>query len=30
VKANAAASDWMPSRAELAELDRLVPPPEAD
>ena len=30
VKANAAASDWIPSRAELAEVDRLVPPPEAD
>ena len=29
VKANAAAADWIPSRAELAELDQLVPPPGA-
>jgi aryl-alcohol dehydrogenase-like predicted oxidoreductase len=29
VKANAAASDWMPSAAELAELDQIVPPPAA-
>jgi aryl-alcohol dehydrogenase-like predicted oxidoreductase len=30
VKANAAAADWIPSAAELAELDRLVPPPGAE
>jgi aryl-alcohol dehydrogenase-like predicted oxidoreductase len=30
VKANAAAADWIPPAAELAELDRLVPPPAAD
>jgi aryl-alcohol dehydrogenase-like predicted oxidoreductase len=30
VKANAAAADWIPSPAELAELDQLVPPPGAD
>jgi aryl-alcohol dehydrogenase-like predicted oxidoreductase len=30
VKANAAAADWIPSATELAELDRLVPPPGAD
>jgi aryl-alcohol dehydrogenase-like predicted oxidoreductase len=30
VKANAAAADWLPSAAELAELDQLVPPPQAD
>jgi len=29
VKANAAASDWIPSAAELAELDQIVPPPAA-
>src|SRR5215813_10974176 len=29
VKANAAAADWVPSSAELAELDQLVPPPGA-
>jgi len=27
VKANAAAADWIPSAAELAELDAIVPPP---
>ena len=27
VKANAAASDWLPSAADLAELDQIVPPP---
>jgi aryl-alcohol dehydrogenase-like predicted oxidoreductase len=27
VKANAAASEWIPSPAELAEIDRIVPPP---
>jgi aryl-alcohol dehydrogenase-like predicted oxidoreductase len=27
VKANAAASEWTPSPAELAEIDRIVPPP---
>jgi aryl-alcohol dehydrogenase-like predicted oxidoreductase len=27
VKANAAASEWTPSAAELAEIDRIVPPP---
>ena len=26
VKANAAAADWIPSAADLAELDRIVPP----
>src|SRR6516164_2736887 len=30
VKANAAAADWIPSPAELAELDHIVPPPAAD
>ena len=30
VKANAAAADWIPSPAELAELDQLVPPPRAE
>ena len=30
VKANAAAADWIPSAAELAELDQLVPPPGAE
>jgi aryl-alcohol dehydrogenase-like predicted oxidoreductase len=30
VKANAAAADWVPSSAELAELDQLVPPPGAE
>jgi aryl-alcohol dehydrogenase-like predicted oxidoreductase len=29
VKANAAASDWIPSAAELAEIDQIVPPPPA-
>jgi aryl-alcohol dehydrogenase-like predicted oxidoreductase len=29
VKANAAAADWIPSAAELAELDLIVPPPDA-
>ena len=29
VKANAAAADWIPSPADLAELDQLVPPPGA-
>ena len=29
VKANAAASDWVPSAADLAELDQIVPPPAA-
>ncbi len=27
VRANAAASDWLPSPAELAEIDQIVPPP---
>jgi aryl-alcohol dehydrogenase-like predicted oxidoreductase len=27
VKANAAASEWIPSAAELAEIDEIVPPP---
>jgi aryl-alcohol dehydrogenase-like predicted oxidoreductase len=27
VKANAAAADWIPSAAELAEIDHIVPPP---
>jgi len=27
VKANAAAADWIPSAADLAELDQIVPPP---
>ena len=27
VKANAAASEWIPSAAELAEIDQIVPPP---
>jgi aryl-alcohol dehydrogenase-like predicted oxidoreductase len=27
VKANAAAADWIPAEAELAELDAIVPPP---
>lgn len=27
VKANAAAADWIPGAAELADLDRIVPPP---
>ena len=30
VKANAAAADWIPSPAELAELDQIVPPPTTD
>ena len=29
VKANAAAAEWIPSPAELAEIDRIVPPPAA-
>jgi aryl-alcohol dehydrogenase-like predicted oxidoreductase len=29
VKANAAAADWIPSPADLADLDRLIPPPRA-
>jgi aryl-alcohol dehydrogenase-like predicted oxidoreductase len=29
VKANAAAADWIPSAADLAGLDRLIPPPKA-
>jgi len=29
VKANAAAADWIPSAEDLADLDRLVPPPRA-
>jgi aryl-alcohol dehydrogenase-like predicted oxidoreductase len=29
VKANAAASEWIPSAAELAEIDQIVPPPSA-
>jgi aryl-alcohol dehydrogenase-like predicted oxidoreductase len=29
VKANVAAGEWIPSAADLAELDRIVPPPEA-
>ena len=29
VKANAAASEWVPSAAELAEIDKIVPPPAA-
>jgi aryl-alcohol dehydrogenase-like predicted oxidoreductase len=29
VKANATAADWVPSAAELAELNQLVPPPGA-
>jgi aryl-alcohol dehydrogenase-like predicted oxidoreductase len=29
VKANAVAADWIPSAADLAELDRIVPPPAA-
>ncbi len=29
VKANAAASDWIPSAGDLADLDRIVPPPRA-
>ena len=29
VKANAAASEWIPSAAELAEIDQIVPPPRA-
>jgi aryl-alcohol dehydrogenase-like predicted oxidoreductase len=27
VKANAVASEWIPSAAELAEIDAIVPPP---
>jgi aryl-alcohol dehydrogenase-like predicted oxidoreductase len=29
VKANAVAADWIPSAADLAELDQIVPPPAA-
>jgi aryl-alcohol dehydrogenase-like predicted oxidoreductase len=29
VKANAAASEWIPSAADLAEIDQIVPPPRA-
>ena len=29
VKANAAAADWTPTEAELAEIDAIVPPPAA-
>jgi aryl-alcohol dehydrogenase-like predicted oxidoreductase len=29
VKANAAASEWIPSGADLADLDRVVPPPRS-
>jgi aryl-alcohol dehydrogenase-like predicted oxidoreductase len=29
VKANAAASEWIPSTPELAEIDQIVPPPSA-
>jgi aryl-alcohol dehydrogenase-like predicted oxidoreductase len=29
VKANAAAADWIPSAEDLADLDRLIPPPRA-
>ena len=29
VKANAAAADWIPAAADLAELDQIVPPPAA-
>jgi aryl-alcohol dehydrogenase-like predicted oxidoreductase len=27
VKANAAAAEWVPSAGELADVDRIVPPP---
>jgi hypothetical protein len=27
VKANAAAAGWIPSAEDLADLDRLIPPP---
>jgi aryl-alcohol dehydrogenase-like predicted oxidoreductase len=27
VKANAAAAEWVPSASELADVDRIVPPP---
>ena len=30
VKANAAAADWLPSAADLAELDQIVPPPATE
>ena len=30
VKANAAAADWIPSAADLAELDQIVPPPATE
>jgi len=29
VKANAAAGDWIPTAADLAELNQIVPPPAA-
>ncbi len=29
VKANAAAGDWIPTEDQLAELDKIVPPPSA-
>jgi len=29
VKANAAAGDWIPTADDLADLDRLIPPPRA-
>jgi aryl-alcohol dehydrogenase-like predicted oxidoreductase len=29
VKANAAAAEWIPSAGELAEIDRIVPPPDS-
>jgi hypothetical protein len=29
VKANAAASEWIPTAADLAEIDRIFPPPPA-
>jgi hypothetical protein len=30
VKANAAAGEWVPSGAELGEIDAIVPPPAAE
>jgi aryl-alcohol dehydrogenase-like predicted oxidoreductase len=29
VKANVAASEWIPSADELADIDQIVPPPPA-
>jgi aryl-alcohol dehydrogenase-like predicted oxidoreductase len=29
VKANAAAAEWIPTAAELAEINNIVPPPAA-